>query len=63
MVIIGGDADGNEEDVFSLFSVSLCFFAFLIRVLEVSPFAGTRSVLLIASHALHVVFSGERKFR
>ena len=46
-----------------LMSFFSCFFGFLIRVLEVSPFAGTQSVLLIASHAQNVVLSRERKLR
>ena len=78
MVIIGGEADGNEGDVFfSFFSaylscfqlihVCLCpffmFFGCLIRVLEVSPFVAGQSVLLIASHAQNIVLSRERKLR
>ena len=39
------------------------FFGCLISVLEVSRFAGTRSVLLIASHDLRGVLSRERKLR
>ena len=79
MVIIGGDADGNEEDVFfhffcvfELFSTyarmlisffHVFFLGCLISVLEVSRFAGTRSVLLIASHDLRGVLSRERMLR
>ena len=78
MVIIGGDADGNEEDVFfhffcvfelfptypcMLMSFFSCFFGCLISILEVSPFIGTRSVLLIASHDLRGVLSRERMLR
>ena len=36
-----------------------CFFGCLIRVLEVSPFAGGLSVLLIASHVVRSVQEGE----
>ena len=69
MVIIGGDMDGNEEDVFFHFFACMVMsffhvlFGCLISVLEVSRFSGTRSVLLIASHDLRGVFSRERKLR
>ena len=39
------------------------FLGCLISILEVSRFAGGRSVLLIASHDLHGVFSRGRKSR
>jgi hypothetical protein len=76
MVIIGGDADGNEGDVFFFHFFSfvfelffnLCmyanvfFFMFSFGCL-ISRFAGTRSVLLIASHDLRGVLSRERMLR